>query len=126
MRDLLRTESLDSWPKLTGTGVHVMVPIEPDLVWREAHDYARGIAERLAATAPERHETDAQADRRGRLLIDWQRVGRGTTAIGAYSPRAIRGFPIAAPVTWRELERGIQPDAFTILRPPSPRRSRKG
>jgi bifunctional non-homologous end joining protein LigD len=118
MRDLLKAESLDSWPKLTGTGVHVMVPIEPDLVWAEAHDYAEGIARKLAATEPERYETNAQAARRGRLLIDWQRVGRGTTAIGAYSPRALRGFPVAAPVGWSELEHGIRPDAFTILRPP--------
>src|SRR5262249_27544500 len=27
MRDVLQAESLDSWPKLTGTGVHVMVPV---------------------------------------------------------------------------------------------------
>jgi bifunctional non-homologous end joining protein LigD len=118
MRDLLKAESLDSWPKLTGTGVHVMVPIEPDLVWAEAHAYAERIAKTLAATAPGRYETNAQTERRGRLLIDWQRVGRGTTAVGAYSPRALRGFPVAAPVAWRELERGVRPDAFTILRAP--------
>lgn len=38
--------------------------------------------------------------------------GRGTTAIGTYSPRARPGFPIAAPVTWKQLERSIKPDAF--------------
>jgi DNA primase len=44
MRDVLKTESLDSWPKLTGTGVHVMVPVVPDLDWNEAHGYSEGIA----------------------------------------------------------------------------------
>jgi bifunctional non-homologous end joining protein LigD len=47
-----------------------------------------------------------------------RRNGRGTTAIGAYSPRAKPGFPVAAPVTWREVENGIAPDAFTMKRPP--------
>ena len=27
---------------------------------------------------------------------------RGTTAVGAYSPRARPGFPIAAPITWND------------------------
>jgi bifunctional non-homologous end joining protein LigD len=47
-----------------------------------------------------------------------RRNGRGTTAIGAYSPRAKPGFPVAAPVTWRAVENGITPNAFTMKRPP--------
>jgi bifunctional non-homologous end joining protein LigD len=126
MRELLKAEGLDSWPKLTGgTGVHVMAPIEPDLDWNEAHGYSKSIAERLAATAPERYVTTATRDKRqGRLFINWLCNGRGTTAVGAYSPRALPGFPVAAPTTWRELERGIRSDAFTILRPPTRRGSR--
>jgi len=124
MRELLSAEDLDSWPKLTGTGVHVMVPVEPDLDWNEAHQYSREIAERLAATAPDRYVTTAAHDKRGgRLFIDWLRNGRGSTALGTYSPRALGGFPIAAPVSWRELEKGIHPDAFTILRPGSSHRA---
>jgi bifunctional non-homologous end joining protein LigD len=122
MRDLLTTEGLDSWPKLTGTGVHVMVPVVPDLDWNEAHGYSEGIAERLAATAPERYVTSPPRDQRqGRLYVNWLCNGRGNTAIGAYSPVARRGSPIAAPVSWRELERSIAPDAFTISRLPGRR-----
>jgi bifunctional non-homologous end joining protein LigD len=122
MRELLSAEGLDSWPKLTGTGVHVMVPVEPDLNWDEAHRYSKSIAERFAATAPERYVTEsALAKRQGRLFINWLCNGRGSTAIGAYSPRALKGFPVVAPVNWRELKRGISPDAFTISRPPKQR-----
>jgi len=120
MRELLTAEGLESWPKLTGTGVHVMAPIEPDLDWDEARRFSREVAERLAATAPDRYVTEAARDkRRGRLFIDWLRNGRGATAIGAYSPVARRGFPVAAPVDWRRLGKGVRPDAFTISRPPS-------
>jgi bifunctional non-homologous end joining protein LigD len=124
MRDLLKAESLDSWPKLTGTGVHVMVPVVPDLDWDEAHGYSEGIAKKLAATAPERYVTTPPRDKwQGRLYVNWLCNGRGSTAIGAYSPIARRGFPIAAPVSWRELERAIAPDAFTVSRLPSRRRA---
>jgi len=123
MRELLKAEGLDSWPKLTGgTGVHVMAPIEPDLDWDEAHAYSKSIAERLAASAPDRYVTTAvKAKRQDRLFINWLSNSRGLTAIGAYSPRALPGFPLVAPVSWRELERGIKPDAFTMQKPPSRR-----
>jgi bifunctional non-homologous end joining protein LigD len=65
------------------------------------------------------------AARIGRVYIDYLRNGRGTTAIGTYSPRARPGFPIAAPVTWRQLENGIRPDAFTMERPYTPLQGRQ-
>jgi DNA primase len=54
----------------------------------------------------------------GRIFIDYLRNGRGTTAIGAWSPRARAGFPIAVPVSWRQIENAIRPDTFTMERPP--------
>jgi bifunctional non-homologous end joining protein LigD len=119
MRDLLEHEGFKPWPKVTGSkGLHVIAPLAGKLAHDAAHAYARRLAERLAATDPDRYVTSASiARRRGRLFIDYLRNGRGTTAIGAYSPRAKAGFPIAAPVTWTQVERAIEPDAFTMRRP---------
>ena len=120
LRDLVAAEGLDCWPKVTGgKGLHVMVPIEPKMDWDRAHAYARGIAWRFAATAPDRYVTSAAlASRPGRLFIDYLRNGRGTTAVGAYSPRARPGFPVAARVTWHQIEHGLRSDAFSIGQPP--------
>jgi bifunctional non-homologous end joining protein LigD len=102
-----------------------MVPVEPEMTWDAAHDYTRRIPERLAATEPSRYTTSAALlDRPGRLFVDYLRNGRGTTAIGTYSPRARPGFSIAAPVTWPAVERGIKPDAFSISNPPGAQRRR--
>lgn len=49
--------------------------------------------------------------RPGRLFIDYRRNGRGTTAVGAYSPRVRPGFPVAYPVRWEQGASGIRPDA---------------
>jgi bifunctional non-homologous end joining protein LigD len=102
-----------------------MVPIKAAMAWNAAHAYTRDIAERLAATAPEHSITSAVVDRTGRLFIDYLRNGRGTTAVGAYSPRARPGFPIAAPVAWRDVDSGIRPDAFSIRNPPKSKGSRR-
>jgi len=119
LRDLLKREGLQSWPKVTGgKGIHLMVLVEAKITHDQAHRYARAIAQRLARTDPDRYLVSAaMAKRPGRLFIDYLRNGRGTTAIGTYSPRARPAFPIAAPVTWREVENGIRPDAFTMRNP---------
>ena len=117
LRDMLEYEQgLTSWPKLSGgKGIHVMVPLERKMPWQQAHDYSRRIAEAMAATAPSLYTTSASmSERPGRLFIDWLRNGRGTTAIAAWSPRARPGFPVAAPVSWQEVEEGLRPDAISI------------
>jgi len=124
IRHLLEEEGFETWPKITGgKGIHVMVPITPGMTHDQAHRYCRGVAQRLVSTDPERYTVSASmAKRPGKLFIDYLRNGRGTTAIGTYSPRARPGFPIAAPVSWRDVENGVEPDAFTMQRPPAQRR----
>jgi bifunctional non-homologous end joining protein LigD len=126
LRDVLRSEGHDPWPKVTGgKGLHVMVPVEREMDWSAAKAYTRRIAEQVAATAPDRYTTSAALTKRpGRLFIDYLRNGRGTTAVGTYSPRARPGFPIAAPVTWAALETVTAPDTFNMQRPLRQPRSR--
>jgi bifunctional non-homologous end joining protein LigD len=124
LRGMLEEEDLESWPKVTGgKGLHLMAPV----TWAMTHDAARTfchrLARRLEADDPNRYTTSSlPSKRRGRIYIDYLRNGRGNTAIGAFSPRARPGFPIAAPVTWSQIERGIKPDAFTMTRLPKSRR----
>jgi bifunctional non-homologous end joining protein LigD len=119
LRALLKSEGLDSWPKLTGgKDLHLMVPVVRNLTWNDARDYSKQFAQRFAATEPNRYTILSGAiNRVRRVYIDYKRNGRGVTAVGAYSPRALPGFPIAAPVTWAELEKGLRSDTFTIERP---------
>jgi bifunctional non-homologous end joining protein LigD len=94
-----------------------MVPLKDRISHDEAHRYAKRLAERIARLDPMRFTLAASPGARsGKIFIDYLRNGRGTTAVGTYSPRARVGFPLAAPVTWKQIEHGIRPDAFTIKR----------
>lgn len=123
LKDLLNAEGFASWPKLTGgKGVHLMVPLDEPIEHNEAHRLSRHLANKLLKLAPEHYTLSAStSQRRGRLFIDYLRNGRGTTAIGTYSPRAREGFPIAAPVTWKQIQAGAKPDEFSIFRLPRSR-----
>ena len=95
-----------------------MAPLDRKLTHEAAHALAKRLAQHLVSLVPDLYITTADPRQRsGKLFLDYLRNGRGTTAVGAYSPRARPGVPIAAPVTWREVERGIRPDAYTIEHP---------
>src|SRR5688500_5241817 len=75
LRELLKREALESWPKLTGgKGIHLMVPIEPSLTHDEARGYAKSLAQRLAGTNPGRYILSSDPARRtGKIFIDYLR-----------------------------------------------------
>jgi bifunctional non-homologous end joining protein LigD len=120
LKRILEDEGHESWPKLTGgKGLHLMAPIEPRVSHDKARVYCRSLVERVAAAKPDAYTiSPLPARRTNRIFLDYLRNGRGTTAVGAYSPRAREGFPVAAPVTWKDIERGVRPDAYTLRRPP--------
>jgi bifunctional non-homologous end joining protein LigD len=118
LRMLMKREGFETWPKLTGgKGIHLMAPLDQPMLHDKAHRVAHQLVSALASRHPDRYLLSAQAKRRDRIFLDYLRNGRGTTAIGTYSPRARQGFPIAAPVTWKRIESGIAPNAFTMDSP---------
>jgi bifunctional non-homologous end joining protein LigD len=56
-----------------------------------------------------------KVQRKGRIFLDWLRNQRGSTAVMPYSARAREGAPVAAPVSWDELDDFDGGNAFSIL-----------
>ncbi|WP_027170158.1 DNA ligase D [Mesorhizobium sp. WSM3224] len=119
LRGILEAAGLESWPKVTGgKGIHLMAPLASKLTHDRARQLARSLAQCLVDVDPYRYLLSADpAARKGRIFLDYLRNGRGNTAVGAFSPRARPGFPIAHPVTWKQVEAGIRPDVFTLAHP---------
>jgi bifunctional non-homologous end joining protein LigD len=127
MREALLGIGLQSFAKTTGgKGLHVVVPVMPKLEWDKVKEFAKWVAERFVKAYPERFTANmAKRARTGRIFIDYLRNGRGATAVGAYSPRARAGAPVATPLSWEEVEQGVRPDRFTVATVPGRLRSLK-
>lgn len=104
LRGALADDGLHAVPKTTGkAGMHLLVPIAPTPYDRVV-DHVKRLAEALASAAPELATSKiGEAQRSGRVLLDWrQNVYRATT-IAPYSLRAGEEPGVSTPVTWDEV-----------------------
>jgi bifunctional non-homologous end joining protein LigD len=116
VRDRLKSRGLSSFVKTSGgKGLHVVVPIEPSAGWAEAKSFTASVAEAMAADQPGRYvATIAKRARRGRIFVDYLRNDQGSTAVAAYSTRALPQASVSTPLEWDELSEGLRSDHFTV------------
>lgn len=117
LRDLLDELGLPSFPKTTGgKGIHVMVPLDRRAGFDSVREFARGVADLLAARDPKRLTTEQRKDkRRGRVFIDVMRNAYAQHAVAPYAVRARDGAPVATPLRWTEVEDGrLRAERFSI------------
>ncbi len=101
-----------------GTGLHVVVPLQPTVAWDIAKPFAHAFAESMARLHPDRFvATSTKSRRNGRIFVDYLRNGRGATSVASYSLRARPGAPVAMPIEWDELSRVGSGDAFVLGAP---------
>jgi bifunctional non-homologous end joining protein LigD len=104
--ELLDELDLPSALMTTGSrGLHVVVPLNGRHGFDEVREFARDIADTLAAAHPERLTTAARKKDRGdRLYLDVQRNAYAQTAVAPYTVRPRPGAPVATPITWDRLD----------------------
>jgi bifunctional non-homologous end joining protein LigD len=97
-------------------GLHVVVPLRAEADFDTARQFAREVAEVVAADDAKHRTVEARKDKRGdRVYLDVMRNAYAQTAVAPYSVRARAGAPVATPLEWDELDtRGLRPDRFTI------------
>ena len=103
-----------------GKGLHVMAPLKPKADWAAVKEFTKGIADAMASDSPQRFvSTITKSKRGGKILIDYLRNQRGSTAVAAYSTRARPGAAVSMPLAWDELSPAIGPAYFTVNNAPA-------
>ena len=115
VREVLAGRKLTSFVKTSGgKGVHVVVPIQPEVPVTDAALAAKVLAEDVVAASGGTMTVDPRKSARpGRIFLDWHRNGAGQSTVAAYTVRAREGAAVSTPLTWDELRAGTDPADLT-------------
>ncbi|MDW4574459.1 non-homologous end-joining DNA ligase [Microbacterium sp. M3] len=116
MRDVLAEAGLTAFLKTSGNrGIHVFCPIEPEWEFLDVRHAVIAAGRELERRLPDKVTMNWWKEERGeRIFIDFNQANRDRTMAGAYSPRALPAATVSTPLTWDELEAGVDPLAFTV------------
>jgi bifunctional non-homologous end joining protein LigD len=116
VREVMDELGLRSYPKTSGaTGLHILAPIKPELVFPEVRRLAKALAvevERRVGDQKVATTTWRVADRIG-VFVDYGQNARDRTIASAYSVRPTADARVSAPLAWDEVP-GVEPEAFTL------------
>jgi bifunctional non-homologous end joining protein LigD len=122
VKDALDTLRMTSVVKTTGSrGLHVYVPIVRGPDQKQVWTFAKALAYELAARHPKLITAEYSKARRPkeRVLVDYNQNRWGSTLASIYSVRPRPDATVSTPVTWREVERGVAIEDFTMRNVPT-------
>lgn len=122
VRDALARLGMKSYPKTTGSkGIHVYVPIVRGPLQKQVWGFAKRFAQAMEQLYPDIVTAEYRVAKRpaGRVLVDYNQNAWGRTLASVYSVRARPGATVSTPVTWDEVEGGVEIEDFTLLNVPA-------
>ena len=117
VRDILGQLDMPTYAKTTGSkGIHIYIPIVRGPLQKEVWTFAKAIAIELEARHPELLTAEYRKVKRphGRVLVDYNQNAWGRTLASIYSVRPTPFAGVSTPVTWEEIEEGVDIQDFRI------------
>ena len=122
VRDELASLNVPSVPKTSGSsGLHIYIPLPPHTSYESGLLFCQIIATIVASRHPKAATVERTVARRprGTVYVDYLQNILGKTLATAYSARASEYAGVSTPLTWNEVDEGVDPRAFTIRTAPS-------
>jgi bifunctional non-homologous end joining protein LigD len=117
VREALEALGMTVLAKTTGSsGIHVYVPIARGPLQKKVWTFAKEFAHVMESRAPKLVTAEYRVAHRprGRVLVDYNQNAWGRTLASVYSVRPTPKAAVSTPVTWTEIEKGLEIDDFRI------------
>ncbi|HSE40741.1 MAG TPA: non-homologous end-joining DNA ligase [Acidobacteriota bacterium] len=114
---LLNSFKMPNFAKTTGSrGIHIYVPIVRGPIQKEVWTIAKTIAQILGDMHPKLLTAEYRKEKRPpkQVLVDYNQNRWGSTLSSIYSVRPTSRATVSTPVTWEEIEEGVDMQAFRI------------
>lgn len=117
VHDALEGLRMPNYAKTTGSkGIHVYVPIVRGPHQKEVWTFAKALAQAIEKSHPKIATAVYTVAKRphGTVLVDYNQNRWGSTLASVYSVRPLPHATVSMPVTWEEIEEGIEIGDFTL------------
>jgi bifunctional non-homologous end joining protein LigD len=117
VRDELEALGVTSYPKTSGaSGLHVFIPLPPRTSYEAGRLFCQIVGEIIARRHPKQATVERVVNKRDptTVYVDCLQNIEGKTLACAYSARASDYAGASTPLTWAEVDAGVDPRAFTI------------
>jgi bifunctional non-homologous end joining protein LigD len=112
---------LQAFPKTSGSsGIHIYVPLKPTNEYDKVAEFARMFATEVAQRAPKIATVERTIAKRKstQVYVDWMQNARGKSLAAVFTARARAKAPVSMPLTWKQIEKGVKIQDFTIVNVP--------
>ena len=116
VREVTDRLELETHPKTSGaTGLHILIPIEPNHSYEDVRRFAEIIGWMTLDGMEEVATLERNPQKRtDRVYIDFLQNGKDKTIVSPYSVRALPGAPVSTPLNWEEVVPGLSPGSFNL------------
>jgi bifunctional non-homologous end joining protein LigD len=117
VREALAALGMSPLAKTTGSsGIHIYVPIVRGPLQKQVWTFAKEFARVMESRAPKLITAEYRIAQRprGHVLVDYNQNAWGRTLASVYSPRPTPVAAVSTPVTWAEIENGVEIADFRI------------
>ena len=121
VRSKLELLGLQGYPKTTGgDGMHIYVPLEPVYTYEQVRTFAELLSVLVIQEDPDLFTTPRAVSKRKkeRVYFDYLQIASSKTISAPYVVRAYAGAPVATPLDWKEVKKGLLPSHFTLRNAP--------
>jgi len=115
--ETLRGLGISSLPKTSGaTGFQIYVPVEAGSTFEELHTLGHFLGQYMSGKYPELFTIERRINKRkGRIYIDYVQHAAGKSLSAPYTPRGRPMAAVSTPLTWEELDRGVDIGSYNLL-----------
>ncbi len=115
--EVLSSLQIESVPKTSGaTGIQIVIPIIEGYTFEQLRSVGHFVARFLVEKHPHLFTVERlKSDRGDKIYFDYLQHWPGKTLSAPYSPRARKTAAVSTPLTWDEVQRGVDPSQFNLL-----------